>query len=44
MDFVKQAEAVGLEPTTVRLAAAVFKTVSSSGRVTSVVALLNAVT
>ena len=31
---VVQAEAVGLEPTTV-LPAAVFKTVSSSGRVTS---------
>jgi len=34
---IEQAEAVGLEPTTV-LPAAVFKTVSSSGRVTSVVA------
>ena len=32
---IEQAEAVGLEPTTV-LPAAVFKTVSSSGRVTSV--------
>ena len=36
-ELLNQAEAVGLEPTTV-LTAAVFKTVSSSSRVTSVVA------